>query len=203
MSTNIFELILLQRENPNSSPFLNSLLMFQNQWILMKTVFEKLFQDHECDSMSIIIDLLLLFIRGPCDRYLASNQSKLTFLSQRHYQLLLRQSYPSRNIHSYKDELNQKLAHKYQQEFFSYFGDIDSGIENLSLQQFLQGFHYLNQIFQIHKAFSSILELKDHPSLAKSNNIDSHQIMENVIGKFKIAILNTKQFRTIVFNFLK
>ena len=102
-----------------------------------------------------------------------------------------------------KDELNQKLAHKYQQQFFSYFGDIDSGTENVSLQQFLQGFHYLNQIFQIHKAFSSILELKDHPTLAKSNNIDSHQIMENVIGKFKIAILNTKRFRTIVFNFLK
>jgi len=53
MSTNIFELIL-NCEHPNSSPFLSGLVTYQNHWISMKEIFDKLFEDQEFDSKTRI-----------------------------------------------------------------------------------------------------------------------------------------------------
>ena len=102
-----------------------------------------------------------------------------------------------------QDDLNQKLINKYQKDFFGSLGELDENEETLSLDRFLKAFQYLNHVFQIHKSFASVLELNEFPVIARENNIENHMILGNVIDKFKVVILNTKQFRQTLFNFLK
>jgi len=95
------------------------------------------------------------------------------------------------------------LLTKYNQEFFSFFKGQEINIESTSLEQLLKAFQYLNNVFQLHKSFASVLELSGFPILVKENGIENHKIMENVIDKFKVSILNTAQFRKVLFVFLK
>ena len=101
------------------------------------------------------------------------------------------------------DELSQKLLTRYSKEFFSFFGEITDGVQITNLEVYNRAFQYLSQIFRLHKDFVAILDLANSPTLAKENNIESYRILENVINKFRIAILNTKEFRQVLFTFLK
>ena len=80
---------------------------------------------------------------------------------------------------------------------------MEANIENVDLVKSAKAFGYLRNIFLIHKSFVSILALQDNPALAKENNINGAAIMESVVDKFKVAILNTKQFNDIISKFLK
>lgn len=67
----------------------------------------------------------------------------------------------------------------------------------------MTAFQHLDKVYQIHKAFASILELDGYPEVARDTNLKSYMILSNVTDNFKVAILNTKQLRKILFSFLK
>jgi hypothetical protein len=48
-----------------------------------------------------------------------------------------------------------------------------------------------------------VLELLDHPLVAKESNIEAYLISETVLDKFKLAILKTKEFHTVLARFYK
>ena len=56
-------------------------------------------------------------------------------------------------------------------------------------------------MFQLHKNFVSVLELKDHPQLAQGRNIQLYKIGETVLEKFKLAIISTKSFHKMLLDF--
>ena len=99
--------------------------------------------------------------------------------------------------------MGQKLLKNYSKEFFSIFQGQKIDIENINLEKLLKGFQYLNHIFQLHKSFASILQLNGFPILVKENGIENHKIMENIVDKFKVSILNTKEFTKVLFVFFK
>ncbi len=120
--------------------------------------------------------------------------------------LQINQNFPTLvgvTVNYYIDELSQKLLTKYSKEFFNFFGEITEGVQITNLEAYSRAFQYLNKIFHLHKDFIAILNLTNYPILAKDNNIESYRIMENIINKFRIAILNTKEFRQVFFTFLK
>jgi hypothetical protein len=90
------------------------------------------------------------------------------------------------------------LATSYKADFFSFLKP-----ENPNIKDTIQAFQYLNNEFLLHKSFISILELSDHPTLAKENNIEGYRISETVLDKFKLAILNTNEFHLMLDDFYK
>jgi len=142
----------------------------------MRDIFEKLFQEHQYDATQVT------------DTWLQINQNFPTLVGV--------------TVTYYIDELSQKLLTKYSKEFFNFFGEITEGVQITNLEAYNRAFQYLNKIFHLHKDFITILNLTNYPILAKDNNIESYRIMENIINKFRIAILNTKEFRQVFFTFL-